>query len=105
MTCLDSGTPEIQAYDPETPPAGTAFYYLVSAANACSESYAGLDSDGSETYPSPACDDGSGDSDGDGVLDPADNCVFTANPDQADTDDDGTATPATTTTTMTANRT
>ena len=45
--------------------------------------------DTGETDPNDPSDDGSGDGDGDGVFDQVDNCRNTANPDQADQDQDG----------------
>ena len=82
MVCLDPETPDLESFDPESAPAGTAFFYLVSAENACGESYAGLDWQGLETYPSPTCGAIGGDADSDGIWDAGDNCPHTPNPEQ-----------------------
>ncbi|MDH3785712.1 MAG: thrombospondin type 3 repeat-containing protein, partial [Acidobacteriota bacterium] len=88
LTCLTSETTGLQAFDPETPPQGKVFYYLVAAVNACGESRAGIDSNSVEIFASPTCDPQGNDEDGDGVMDTADNCPATPNSDQANSDSD-----------------
>ena len=89
MVCLDPETPELESFDPESAPVETAFYYLVSAENACGESYAGIDWQDVEIYPSPSCGVVGGDEDSDGVWDAGDNCPLTPNADQTESDGDG----------------
>jgi len=88
LPCFLSSTPNTTAEDPETPPQGTVFYYLVSAANACEETRAGIGS-GGEVHASPACAAADGDADGDGIIDRQDSCPFDADPSALDTDLDG----------------
>ena len=88
LECLLSSTPGTVAQDPETPPQGTVFYYLVAAANACAETRAGIGS-GGEVYASPSCSAADGDADGDGLIDRRDNCPFDADPSGLDSDLDG----------------
>ncbi len=78
----------VQLTDTSVPPVGQAFYYLVSAVNACAESPAGHRSDGTAIVPTPTCAPSSADTDGDGVADLADNCVLAANAAQTDPDHD-----------------
>jgi hypothetical protein len=89
LTCLDAETPETNSADPETPPAGTVFYYLISAENACLETEAGVATGPIQIFASPSCPSVNADRDGDGVVDPADNCLDTPNPGQRDNDADG----------------
>lgn len=68
----------------EPPPLPPLLYYLVSAGNADGESGLGTDSLGGPRPNRAPCD-----TDGDGILDNADNCPLVANPSQADQDEDG----------------
>jgi len=88
LECLLSSTPGTVAEDPETPPQGTVFYYLVAAANACEETRVGI-GNGGEVFASPTCAAEDGDADGDGLIDSHDNCPFHADPTSIDTDLDG----------------
>jgi Thrombospondin type 3 repeat len=89
MQCLVAETPIPTAQDPETPTLGTAFFYLVSAKNACGETYAGQHTNGTQVFPSPTCAPLAHDTDGDGVIDVEDSCPLVANAQQVDTDADG----------------
>src|SRR5262245_53005357 len=69
----------------ETPSPGTLFYFFVSGVNADGEGILGKDGVGNPVPNSQPCLD----SDGDQVADSVDNCPSTANPSQADQDDNG----------------
>jgi hypothetical protein len=89
LICLETETPDTTAWDPQTPPLGTTFFYLVSAENACGETQAGEATGPTPVFGSPICMPAGGDSDADGVPDTADNCLDTPNPMQRDNDLDG----------------
>ncbi len=90
VECLVRETLFTETSDNQTPPLGTAFYYLVSAVNECAESELHFDSVPSPIFASPSCGLGpDADDDGDGVPDRRDNCPLLSNPLQEDTDDDG----------------
>jgi hypothetical protein len=81
--CMSFLTTTPSLVDPEDPPVGSAFYYLVRTL----EPFVGTwGSDSSGQARSPACGI---DTDGDGVTDTLDNCFLVPNPDQTDTDLDG----------------
>lgn len=69
----------------ELPAPGGLFYFLVSAANVDGESALGSDGAGAPIPNAAPC----ADADGDLVADNVDNCVASANPSQADQDDNG----------------
>ncbi len=78
--------PGESAVDAESPLPGTAYFYLVHAADGCDDGPWGKDSAGNDRGVVLACDD---DVDGDGVSDRwTDNCPRDANADQADADAD-----------------
>jgi len=87
-TCLRTEVPTTEITDPEGPPAGLAFYYLVSARNSCAESPAGQDGAGEDIAPAFPCGTPNGDSDGDGVPDPGDTCPLVPDVSQYDADSD-----------------
>ena len=74
--------------DPDTPPSGSAFYYLVGARNGCGDGPIGVDGQGVERFASTACAASGADSDGDGLIDIRDNCPAVANATQSDQDGD-----------------
>jgi hypothetical protein len=74
--------------EPLDPPAGVAYYYLVTRTG-CGESSAGRDSSGGERPMPFHCPRQATDSDGDGFEDAVDNCPGTFNPSQSDADGDG----------------
>ncbi len=86
--CFGGELPGTEANDPSTPPAGTVYYYVMSAKNSCGESATGKDNYGQNHFPAVACPAASRDGDGDGIKDLGDNCPLTANADQADGDGD-----------------
>ena len=85
--CTWPEIPGTTQQDPFSPPAGTAYYYLVEGENVCGGSGLGAASNGT-SRPVPACESLNQDSDGDGVLDLADNCALISNPGQSDVDGD-----------------
>jgi hypothetical protein len=90
QTCFEALGPDTESVDSEIPPAGTAFFYLVSGRNSCGESPAGLDGLGQEIIPNPPCPKPVGannnDTDADGEKDKADNCPLMPNSGQFDED-------------------
>ena len=72
--CVDFANPGTVSLRVDEPAAGELFFYLVTAANACGESHAGLDSNGIPRQVSPSCPLGSNDFDLDGYPDAEDNC-------------------------------
>jgi PKD repeat protein len=87
-TCFDSEEPAEQTSDAENPEVGFAFYYLVSARNACGESPAGSDSQGKPIVPAAPCAGAGRDSDQDGRPDVEDNCPLAPDASQIDGDGD-----------------
>ncbi len=85
-TCLLNEEPGTSATDAEVPPAGTAYYYIVSAKNSCGESPAHADSAGNDHTPAITCEEANRDTDADGLPDLKDNCPLQANASQADAD-------------------
>ncbi len=79
-TCWAAETAAPSATDPEAPPPGAYFYYLVSAVNACGDS--------GEGSSQAMCAPRHADTDGDGVPDLQDNCPLAADASQADDDHD-----------------
>jgi len=88
FACFAAGSAENEASDPQLPPSGAVFYYLVTAHNVCGESSAGLDGAGFERTGWIACDPPGGDYDADGVADSEDNCSLVPDSSQADADAD-----------------
>jgi hypothetical protein len=89
--CFLTETTGTTATDPALPAVGAAFYYLVAPKNACGEGRMGADNMGgvlTDTFASNPCVGLGLDSDMDGLLDLADNCVLTANAGQQDADRD-----------------
>jgi hypothetical protein len=92
LTNIACRTAEITTYgfnEPENPPRGVIFYYLIAGTNRCGEGTIGLTSAGQPRPISVACTPQGLNSDGDPVLDIDDNCPRLANPTQADRDHDG----------------
>ncbi|HET8948431.1 MAG TPA: putative metal-binding motif-containing protein, partial [Candidatus Polarisedimenticolia bacterium] len=75
--------------DPEIPPVGQIFYYLVTGTNRCAEGSPGNSSNGQPRSLPQLCAAPNTDVDGDTVLDWDDNCPTTANANQADGEHDG----------------
>ncbi|NIV26177.1 MAG: hypothetical protein GWN45_02085, partial [Gammaproteobacteria bacterium] len=67
--CFSAEHPIVQAEDETLPPSGTAFYYLISADNACGESRIGVDSELNDIFADPGCGSFGRDVDGDSVPD------------------------------------
>ncbi|MGH9796533.1 MAG: putative metal-binding motif-containing protein, partial [Candidatus Polarisedimenticolia bacterium] len=88
-SCLTSESPAPAFTDSEAPPAGGAFYYLVTGTNACGDGNPGTGSDGTPHTIAEACLPQGRDSDADQVVDRDDNCPLIANPVQPDSDRDG----------------
>jgi hypothetical protein len=86
--CFGSELPGIETNDASAPPAGTVYYYVVSAKNSCGESATGKNNLGQDHFPAVPCSAASLDWDVDGIKDLGDNCPQTANADQADGDGD-----------------
>jgi PKD repeat protein len=86
--CFDAEIPGTETIDPESPPLGRSFYYLVSARNSCGESPIGRDSQGSDLVPAASCVPLNRETDGDTVPDLADNCPASPNPTQDDAEGD-----------------
>jgi Right handed beta helix region/Thrombospondin type 3 repeat len=87
--CRENASVDTFAQDAETPPPGSAFYYLVSGANRCAEGPLGSASDGTERPNPDACVPPARDTDGDGVADLDDGCAAVASAAQTDPDHDG----------------
>jgi hypothetical protein len=87
-TCFDAEDPGTLTGEPQAPPAGRAFYYLVSARNTCGESFAGSDASGAGYYAAQACGSLNRDSDADGLPDEEDVCPLASDPSQYDADAD-----------------
>jgi len=85
-SCLVAEHPRTDAGDPELPPSGMVFYYVLSPRNACDEGSAGQESGGAERSGWTPCSTVNGDFDGDGIPDLSDNCPVVANADQSDSD-------------------
>jgi len=88
MACLEPEVAGTAALDPALPPAGSVYFYLVAARNACGDSPAGRSSDGIDIFASPACPALGADTDLDGLDDVEDNCPGTGNAAQTDGDGD-----------------
>jgi hypothetical protein len=88
-TCYEEDSPDTSAIDVSTPPAGTSYYYLVSARNRCGESTLGTNSSGTPIPSAPPCPLVMRDTDADGFVDVDDNCAAYPNTNQADGDVDG----------------
>ena len=79
-SCLFAETPDTTWTDPEVPVAGSGFFYLVGADNACGESRIGRDGQGADLIPAESCPPAGRETDGDGVADLSDNCPLEPNP-------------------------
>ncbi|HXH28795.1 MAG TPA: thrombospondin type 3 repeat-containing protein, partial [Candidatus Polarisedimenticolia bacterium] len=88
-SCAAAALPTRAWQDSQTPPAGSAFFYLITGVNSCGEGTLGYDSDLVERSRPTACVVVPADQDGDGVADLNDNCPLVPNPGQADGDHDG----------------
>lgn len=86
--CFEVESPVTEVTDTQTPPVGSAFYYLVSARNSCGESAAGRDSQGADFFATNPCASLNRDSDGDGLPDLGDTCPLASDPAQYDADTD-----------------
>jgi hypothetical protein len=89
--CLEIGSPDVASPDAVNPPRGSAFYYLVSGVNVCTEGCLGLVAPPGACEipnPSPCTSNPTVDRDGDTVPDRDDNCPLFANPTQTDGDRD-----------------
>ncbi|HYV85286.1 MAG TPA: MopE-related protein [Patescibacteria group bacterium] len=88
-TCLQPDQPSNSFTDGTNPPLNQAFYYLITATDACGEGSAGNSSNGQPRVLPSACTSPNLDNDLDGVLDKNDNCPLLSNAGQADVDQDG----------------
>jgi hypothetical protein len=89
QSCFADGTAGPSVTDTTTPPAGQAFYYLISREQSpCSESNLGQDGSGADRPNVAPCPLPATDGDADGFVDAADNCPLNFNPAQADLDGD-----------------
>jgi hypothetical protein len=75
--------------EPEVPPRGTIFYYLIAGTNRCGEGTVGFTSYGQPRPIAVPCTPQARDTDTDSVLDIDDDCPLVSNPGQADRDHDG----------------
>ena len=87
FTCFVQGGFGPSTIDAALPPPGEAFVYLVTARNVCGEGPIGTTT-GGQSRPYSACVPGLADTDGDTVIDSADNCPAVPNPGQEDVDGD-----------------
>jgi len=87
-TCFRAEHPLGVVEDIETPPPGTAFYYLVGSRNLCGDSRIGIDSAQNERFAQPFCPFGGLDLDSDGITDIADTCPAHPDASLADVDHD-----------------
>jgi hypothetical protein len=88
-TCLLADQPTNSFTDSSNPPLDTAFYYVITATDACGEGSPGNDSNGQPEVLPTACTSPNLDTDLDGVHDRSDNCPLVSNAGQADVDHDG----------------
>ncbi len=88
LDCVDLANPETESSQPDDPPPGKLFYFLVTAGNVCGESPAGQDSGGAPRNAVPSCPSAILDFDGDGTPDRQDSCPLVADPGLADYDQD-----------------
>jgi hypothetical protein len=86
--CREEGLIEASLLDPEIPPVGMTFYYLVSNRTVCDESELGTASSGGPRPNSDACPIPTADTDGDSFSDLTDVCPLVADPSQGDADQD-----------------
>jgi hypothetical protein len=86
--CLESGLVDRRATDASIPPAGQAFYYLVTGRNVCGNGSLGRGAGGSRPNDSQCSGPVGRDGDGDGVPDVDDTCPLAADPSQPDGDHD-----------------
>lgn len=86
--CLLVETTGVTHDEFDVPPAGTAYFYLVSSRNACGESPAGRGTLTGDHFPTATCPQTGRDSDADGLIDLLDNCPEQPNADGADSDGD-----------------
>jgi hypothetical protein len=91
--CLAPGLPHRDHADAGTPDPGTVFYYLAAGVNACGEGPSGRTGDGTPIPPGVSCPASFADGDGDGRIDPEDDCPLTPNPGQEDKDGDAVGDP------------
>jgi len=90
LYCVDFEVLQSSSSQPDIPQPWETFFFLVTAVNLCGETPA---DPGEETMPGTTlarCPSPNGDGDSDGVPNLADNCPLVPNPDQADSDRDGT---------------
>jgi hypothetical protein len=89
LHCVDFEVLQTTSAQPDDPPPGEAFFFLVSAVNLCGERPVDP-SDGTMLDTTLSrCPSPNGDDDGDGVPNLEDNCPLVANPGQGDSDGDG----------------
>jgi Putative metal-binding motif/Thrombospondin type 3 repeat len=89
QACASAAVPGWTWQDDQVPPAGSAFFYLISGVNSCGEGSLGYGSDLTERPRPAACVVVPADRDGDGVNDLDDNCPTVSNAGQLDGDRDG----------------
>ena len=88
-TCLLADQPSNTFTDSANPPLNMAYYYVVTATDACGEGSPGNGSNGQPEVLPTACTSPNLDTDLDGVPDRSDNCPLASNSGQADADQDG----------------
>jgi len=86
--CVDHGIPGSVSILLDSPLPGEAYTFVVSPMNLCGAGPSGDDSGSTPGRVLPPCPLSSQDSDGDTVIDLADNCVLLADPDLVDVDQD-----------------
>ncbi|HZN03181.1 MAG TPA: thrombospondin type 3 repeat-containing protein, partial [Candidatus Polarisedimenticolia bacterium] len=87
--CLQPEVPQGTFTDPDVPPVGQIYYYLVGGYNACGSGSLGTSSNGQPRNITPLCAPSGTDVDGDTIASVYDVCPLVPNPSQADGDRDG----------------
>ena len=86
--CVDYANPETRSVQPEVPPTGALYWFVISAANRCGEGPLSAGTDGSPRQVATSCPIALGDFDTDGRADREDHCPLTADRSLSDGDGD-----------------